>query len=94
MPKLPLYDPWEWVKWCAHQVETPAWWPELVEVPTPRDPISYARQMQVSFQYPKAKFLGKGKNDYTPPLAHHCIEWDAFLPQTEGNFQSQDYRLR
>ena len=24
----------------------------------------------------------------------HCTEWDAFLPQSEGNFTSQDYRLR
>ena len=82
------------MKWHAYRVETPTWWLELVEVPTPRDPISFARQMQASFQYPKAKFLGKRENAYTPPPAPHCIEWDAFLPQTEGNFMCQDYRLR
>ena len=50
--------------------------------------------MQASFQYPNAKFLGKRENDYTPPPPPYCIEWDVFLPQTEGNFVSQDYRLR
>ena len=50
--------------------------------------------MKASFQFPKAKFLRKGENDHTSPPAPHCIEWDAFLPQTEGNFASQDYGLR
>ena len=75
-------------------METPAWWPELVKVPTPRDPISFAKQVWGSFQFPKAKFLGKRENDYTPLPAPHCKEWNAFLPQTKGNFMSQDYRLR
>ena len=94
MPKLPFDNPQEWVRWHAHQVETPAWWPELVKLPTPRDPISFAKWVQASFQFPKAKFLRKGENDHTSPPAPHCIEWDTFLPQTEGNFVSQDYRLR
>ena len=75
-------------------METPAWWPELVKVPTPRDLISFAKQVWASFQFPKAKFLKKGENDHTSPPAPHCIEWDAFLLQTKGTFVSQDYRLR
>ena len=81
IPEPPFDDPQEWVRWYAYWVETPAWWPEVVDIPTPRDLISFARQVQASFQFPKAKFLGKKENDYTPPSAPHYIEWDAFLPQ-------------
>ena len=28
-PKPSLEDSNKWVLWCAHQVETPSWWPEL-----------------------------------------------------------------
>ena len=94
MPEPPFDKPQEWLRWHAHWVETPAWWLELVQVPTPRDPISFAKQVWASFQFPKAKFLGKRENDYTPPPAPHCIEWETFLPQTKGNFVSQDYRFR
>ena len=87
-------NPQEWVRWHACWAGTPAWWAELVKVPTPRDLISFAKWVWASFQFPKAKFLGKGENDYTPPPAPHCIEWDAFLPQTKSNFARQDYRLR
>ena len=34
------------------------------------------------------------ENDYTPPPMPHCIEWDAFLPFGNGNFASQDYRMK
>ena len=50
--------------------------------------------MWASFQFPGAKYLRTGENDQILPPEPHCIEWDAFLPQTEGNFVSQDYRLR
>ena len=50
--------------------------------------------MLASFQFPKAKYIRKRENDHTPPPAPHCIQWDAFLPQTEGDFASQDYRLK
>ena len=73
-PNLPFDDPQEWVRWHAHWVETPAWWPELVKVPTSRDPISFARRVWPSFQFPKAKCLGKRGNDHIPLLAPHCIE--------------------
>ena len=29
----------------------------------------------------------------TPSPTPHCIEWDAFLPFSDGNFASQDYRM-
>ena len=74
MPKPHFDNPQEWVRWHACWVETPAWWPELVKVPTPRDPISFAKLVQASFQFPKAKFLKKGENDHTPPPAPYCIE--------------------
>ena len=61
--------------------------------PTPRDPISFAKCMWASFQFPKVKYLRGKCNDYTPPPAPHCIEWDAFLPQAKGDFGSLDYRL-
>ena len=93
-PEPPFHNPEEWVRWHACWVETPAWWLELVKVPTPRDPISFAKWVWASFQFPKAKYPRKGGDNYTPPPAPHCIEWDAFLPQTKGNFASQDYRLR
>ena len=57
MPEPPLDDPKKWMAWQAHQVETPDWLPELVMVPTPRDPISFAKHMRVSFQFPKVKYL-------------------------------------
>ena len=66
--------------------QIPTWWPELVKIPTSRDPISFAKWVWASFQFPKAKCLQKGENDHTPPPAPHCIEWDAFLPQSEGNY--------
>ena len=93
MPELPFDNPQEWVRWYACWVETPARWPELVEVPTPRDPINFAKLVWASFQFPKVKFLGEKENDYTLPPAPHCIEWDAFVPPTESNFTSWDYRL-
>ena len=94
MLEPPFDNPQGWVRWHACWVETPAWWLELVKVPTPRDLIGSAKQMQASFQFPKAEFLRKGENDHTSPPAPYCIEWDTFLPQTEGNFASQDYTLR
>ena len=93
MPKLPLDDPKEWVTWWACWVEIPAWWPELLMVSTPWDPISFAKCMQASFQIPKEKYLWGKCNDYTLPPAPHCIEWDAFLPQAKGDFGGLDYRL-
>ena len=42
-PEPSFDDPQEWVRWQPHQVETPAWWTELVKVPTSRDPLSFAR---------------------------------------------------
>ena len=53
MPKPPSDNPQEWVRWHAHWVGTPAWRPELVKVPTPRDPISFAKWVWASFQFPK-----------------------------------------
>ena len=29
-----------------------------------------------------------------PPSVLHCIEWDVFLPFGNGNFASQDYRMK
>ena len=93
MPEPPLDDPKEWVMWWAHWVETPAWWLELVMVPTPRDPICFAKHMWASFQFPKVKHLWGKDNDCTLPPAPHCIEWDTFLPQAEGDIGCLDYRL-
>ena len=93
MPKPPLDDPKKWVAWQACQVEIPDWWPELVMVPTPRDPISFAKHLRESFQFPRVKYLQGQSDDYTPPPAPHCIGWDAFLPQAKGNFGSLNYRL-
>ena len=81
MPKPSFDDPQELVRWCAHQVETPAWWPKLVKVPTSGDPISFARRVWASFQFPKVKCLGKGENDHTLPPTPHCVEGDTFLPK-------------
>ena len=75
-------------------VETPTWWPELLKVPTHGDPTDFTKWVQASFQFSKAKCLGKGENDHTPPPTPHCIEWDAFLPQSRNKFTSEDYRLR
>ena len=94
MPEPSFNNPKEWVRWHACWVETPAWWPELVKVPTQRDPISFAKWLQASFQFPKAKFFKTGGDDHTPLPAPYCMEWDAFLLQAKGNFASQDYRLR
>ena len=49
MPKLSFDNPQERVRWNVCQVETLAWWPELVKVPTPRDPISFAKWVWASF---------------------------------------------
>ena len=49
--------------------------------------------MWASFQFPKVKYLWGKHNDYTSPPAPHCIEWDAFLPQAEGDFGGLDHRL-
>ena len=92
-PKPPLDDPKKSVAWQAHWVETLDLWPELVMVPTPRDPISFAKHMRASFQFPKVKYLWGWSDDYTPPPAPHCIEWDAFLPQAKGDFGSLDFRF-
>ena len=95
MPEPSFDNPHEWVRWCACQVETPAWWPELQNVPTQRDTIGFAKQVQASFHLPKAKCLTRGKeNDYTPPPMPHCIKWDTFLPFDNGNFANQDYRMK
>ena len=94
MPKPPFDNPQEWVRWHACWMETPAWWLEVVKVPTPRDLISFAKWVWASFLFPKAKFLREVENDHTTPPSPHCIEWDAFLPQTKGNFASQNYSLR
>ena len=93
IPKPPLDDPKKWVAWWAHQVVTPAWWPELVKVPNPRDPVSCTKCMHASFQFPKVKYLQGEWNDCTTPPVPHCIEWDAFLPQAKGNFGSLGYWL-
>ena len=53
-------------------------------VQTPRDPLSFAKHMWASFQFPKVKYLQGKHNDYTPPPAPHFIEWDAFLPRARG----------
>ena len=89
-----MEEPMGWVRWWASQVETLAWWLELVMVPTPRDPVSFGTCLQALFQFPKAKYFQGKQNDYTLPSAPHCIEWDAFLPQAEGDFVSLDYQLR
>ena len=94
MPKPPLDDPKKWVAWHAHQVETPDWWLELVMVPTPREPISFAKCMKASFQFPKVKYLWGQSDDYILPPAPHCIDWDTFLPQAKGDFGSLDYRIQ
>ena len=92
-PEPPLDNPKEWEACWAHWVETPTLWPELVMVPTPRDPICFAKYMQALFQFPKVKYLWGEHNDYTLPPAPHCIEWDTFLPQAKGNFGGLDYWL-
>ena len=42
----------------------------------------------------KVPCLGGTENDYTVPFTPHCIEQDAFLPFGNGNFASQDYRMK
>ena len=42
----------------------------------------------------KVPHWGGKENDYTPPPMPHCIKWDAFLPFSEGNIASQDYRMK
>ena len=61
MPKLSFDDPWEWVRWHTCQVDTLAWWPQLVKIPSSKDPISCARQVWASFNSLKWSALGKGK---------------------------------
>ena len=44
---------------------------------------------------PKAKcHTLKIKNNYSAPPMSHCIERDAFLPVSTGNFSCQDYQMK
>ena len=47
-----LYDPEpspmhqaDWIWWCAHQVDTPAWWRELQEVPSHDDQWEFVQRV-------------------------------------------------
>ena len=42
----------------------------------------------------QSKVPERKENDYTPPPLPQCIEWDDFLPYNDGNFASQDYRIK
>ena len=96
MPELPFNNPQERVRWCAHWVEIPAWWlrarwrfpPLGIQSILPSRCAGFLPVLQGKVH------LGTKENDYALPPVPHCIVWDTFLPQTESNFTSQDYRLR
>ena len=50
-PEVPFDDPQEWVRWHAHWVETPAWWPEHHKVPMLSNPMDFAKRVGHPFSY-------------------------------------------
>ena len=71
----------KWIKWHAQQLDTPAWLPELREVPSQDDIWEFARMVWVSFQVPRVRcHASKVDNDYFVPPAPHSLDMDHFLP--------------
>ena len=95
MQEPPYDNSNEWVTWHTCQCRDPSMWPNPWKVPNQRDTVQFTKWIQASFQMPRVRYLTlKMENDYSVPPAPHCLERDAFLPLSAGNFSSQDYRMK
>ena len=85
----------EWVKWHAKQLNTPAWWPELSEVPSQSDVKEFVRRIWASFQLPKVSSCAQEvTNDYFMLLAPLSLDRDHFMSILDMWLSSQDYRVK
>ena len=84
----------EWIKWHMWQLDMPAWWQELKEVPSQDNLHEFARRVWASFQVAKARCCAsKVDNDHSLLPAHHSLDRDQFLPLLDMQFRSQDLWL-
>ena len=84
----------EWIKWHPQQLDMPAWWQLLKEVPGQDDLQEFARRVWASFQVPKVRcHASQVDNNHSMPMAHHSLDRDWFLPLPDMWFSSQDFQL-
>ena len=97
MPNNPEPSPMEnvkWIKWCAQQLDMPAWWWELKEVPGQDNLWEFKQRVWASFKVPKVHCCAsKVDNYHSTLLAHHSLDRDQFLPLLDMQFCSQDFQL-
>ena len=67
----------EWICWHTQQLDMPAWWQELQEVPELDNIQEFARKVWASVQIPKARcHASKVENDYSTLPAPYSLDRD------------------
>ena len=94
MPETSPQRTTKWIHWHAQQLDMPAWWQELQEVPRQEDIQEFAKKVWASFEVPKVRCCtSKVENDYSALSAPHSLDRDQFLHPQDMRFGSQDYQL-
>ena len=93
-PEPSLEDSNKWILWCAHQVETLSWWPELWEVPNEMDIPHLQGGCGHHFRCWRQGVMPQTLKMTSVAPTPHCIEWDAFLPFNKLQFSGQDYCMK
>ena len=94
MPESSSMEGMKWIKWQGRQLDMPAWWQELKEVPDQDDLQQFTRRVQASFQVPKVRcHASRVDNIHSTLLVPHSLDGDQFLPLPDMWYSSQDFCL-
>ena len=94
MPEPSPMEGTEGIKWHAWQLDMPALWQGLKEVPSQDNLQEFTRRVWASFELPKMQCCASKVDNYHSALpAHHSLDRDQFLPLPDMQFGSQDFWL-
>ena len=93
-PEPPAEDYERWIKCVGgHQVNTPDWWQELMEILGINDFQELGQKIRAFFEIPQVKNKAQDiNNDYSALPVPICICWREFLPPPNPMFPSQDFK--
>ena len=69
----------QWLKWWAHQFDTPHWWEELTAILGAEDIKKLVEKICASFDIPVVQYKVLRSHGYTVPPAPKCLKRGMFV---------------